>query len=67
MFPEHSEPREDAKLASSLGRSKDVTLGYFLRAGGQQGQLEDVRPLPEFANNSRLASIGLRYNYANEV
>jgi EAL domain-containing protein (putative c-di-GMP-specific phosphodiesterase class I)/CHASE2 domain-containing sensor protein len=67
MFPEASIPAEDAKMAKALERNDNVTIGYFLRAGAQNGQFEDVRPLPMFAKHAELASIGFRYNYANEV
>ena len=67
MFPDKSNPVEDAKLAAALERNPDVTLGYFLRYGGREGQVEDVRPLPMFAKHAQLASIGFWYNYANEV
>ena len=67
MFPEASNPEEDAKLAAALERNDKVTIGYFLRAGAQGGQVEDVRPLPMFARHAQMASIGIRYNYANEV
>ena len=67
MFPEVSTPAEDAKLARAIERNPSVTLGYFLRLGAREGQIEDVRPLPIFAEHAQLASISFWYNYANEV
>ncbi len=67
MFPEKSIAAEDTKLAKAIERNQNVTLGYFFRAGAQSGQIEDVRPLPLFAKHAQLASIGIRYNYANEI
>jgi EAL domain-containing protein (putative c-di-GMP-specific phosphodiesterase class I)/CHASE2 domain-containing sensor protein len=67
MFPDKSIPAEDAKLASALKRNPNVTLGYFLRLGAREGKIEDVRPLPMFADHAQLASITFWYNYANEV
>ena len=61
MFPEASNPAEDAKLAEALERNDKVSIGYFLRAGAQGGQVEDVRPLPMFARHAQLASIGIRH------
>ncbi len=67
MFPEASIPAEDAKLANAIERNPDVTIGYMLRAGAQDGQVENVRPLPMFARHAQLGSISIWYNYANEV
>jgi EAL domain-containing protein (putative c-di-GMP-specific phosphodiesterase class I)/CHASE2 domain-containing sensor protein len=67
MFPDASLPAEDAKLAKALERTSNVTLGYMLRAGARDGQVEDVRPLPMFARHAELGSISIWYNYANEV
>ena len=67
MFPEASVPAEDIKLAKAIERNPNVTLGYFLRLGAREGQIEDVRPLPMFAEHAQLASIAFWYNYANEV
>ena len=67
MFPDASIPDEDAKLARAFERNKNVTIGYLQRVGARDGQIEDVRPLPMFAGNVSLASLGVRYNYANEV
>jgi EAL domain-containing protein (putative c-di-GMP-specific phosphodiesterase class I)/CHASE2 domain-containing sensor protein len=67
MFPEKSIPAEDAKLARAIERNPNVTLGYFLRLGARDGQVEDVRPLPMFAEHAQLASIAFWYNYANQV
>ena len=67
MFPDASIPDEDAKLAEAFERNRNVTIGYLQRVGARDGQIEDVRPLPMFAGNVSLASLGVRYNYANEV
>ena len=67
MFPDASIPDEDAKLAGAFERNRNVTIGYLQRVGARDGQIEDVRPLPMFAGNVSLASLGVRYNYANEV
>jgi EAL domain-containing protein (putative c-di-GMP-specific phosphodiesterase class I)/CHASE2 domain-containing sensor protein len=67
MFPDASVPAEDAKLAQAFERNPNVTIGYALRVGAQWGKVEDVRPLPMFARHAQIASIGIRYNYANEV
>ena len=67
LFPDKSVPAEDAKLAKAIERNPNVTIGYVLRQGAQGGQVEDVRPVAMFAKHARLASIGVRYNYANEA
>ena len=67
MFPDASIPDEDAKLARAFQRNKNVTVGYLQRVGARDGAIEDVLPLPMFARNVNLASLGVRYNYANEV
>ncbi|HEY0627787.1 MAG TPA: EAL domain-containing protein [Sphingomicrobium sp.] len=67
MFPDASIPAEDAALAKAIERNENVTLGYFLRLGARDGQVEDVRPLPMFAKHAQLASLTFWYNYANEV
>jgi len=67
MFPDASIPAEDAKLAKAFERNKDVTIGYLQRVGARDGAVEDVRPLPMFAKHVNVASLGVRYNYANEV
>ena len=66
-FPDKSLPADDAKLAQAIARNSDVTLAYFLRAGARDGKVEDVRPLPMFAQHAKLGSISVWYNYANEV
>ncbi len=67
MFSEETDPANDRRLAEAIGRSSNVALAYLPRAGAQDGTYEDVRPLPMFMKNSRLGTIGLRYNYANEA
>ena len=67
MFPDVSVPAEDAMLARAFERNKDVTIGYLQRVGARDGSIEDVRPLPIFARHVNVASLGVRYNYANEV
>ena len=67
MFPEKSEPDQDARLAEVLGRTRNVVLGYLPRVGVRDGSYLDVRPLPEFASRSGMASIAIYYNYAHEV
>ena len=67
MIPEKSTPEEDRRLEEAFRNSGNVTLGYLPRAGAQQGKYEDVRPLPMFARHTRIGTIGLRYNYANEA
>lgn len=67
MVPEKSTPEEDRRLAEALRQSGNVTLAYLPRAGAQQGKFEDVSPLPMFARHTRIGTIGLRYNYANEA
>ena len=67
MFPEQSDPAEDAKLAASIKANPNVALGFILRAGARDGKVEDTRPLPMFQRGATLASIGLYYNYGNEV
>ena len=67
MFPDASSPAEDIQLARALERNPNVTVGYLLRAGAREGEIEDVRPLPMFAKHAKLGSVGLWYNYANQV
>ena len=66
-FPDKSDPTQDRLLAEAIERSGNVVLPYLPRAGAREGQLEDVKPLPEFRKNARLGTIGLWYNYANEA
>ena len=66
-FPDKSDPAQDRLLAKAIERSGNVVLPYLPRAGAREGQLEDVKPLPEFMKNARLGTIGLWYNYANEA
>jgi len=66
MIPDHSEPAQDRLLAEAFADSGNVTLAYLPRAGAQDGKYEDVRPLPELRRYTRIGTIGLRYNYANE-
>src|SRR5690606_19487107 len=67
MFPDRSDPVQDRLLASAVKRSKDITLAFLPRAGFGEGQKQNLRPLPEFADHARLGSIAVRYNYANET
>lgn len=67
LFPDKSVPADDARFAEALERSDNVTLAYLPRAGAQGGEMRDVRPLPMFARHADIASISVRYNYANEV
>ena len=67
MLPDKSTPAEDMKLAKAIERNPNVTLAYLVRVGARDGQVEDVHPLPMFAKHAKLASIGLWYNYANQV
>jgi EAL domain-containing protein (putative c-di-GMP-specific phosphodiesterase class I)/CHASE2 domain-containing sensor protein len=67
MFSEKTEPTEDRRLAQAIARSNNVALAYLPRAGAQDGTFENVQPLPIFMQGSRLGTIGLRYNYANEA
>ena len=67
LFPDKSVPADDARFAEALERSDNVTLAYLPRAGAQGGEMRDVRPLPMFARYADIASISVRYNYANEV
>ncbi len=66
MFPDKSDPIQDRLLVDALARSGNVTLAYLPRSGAQDGKYEDVRPLAEFRQSSKIGTIGLRYNYANE-
>ena len=66
-FPDKSDPAQDRRLAEAIERSGNVVLPYLPRAGAREGQLEDLKPLPEFRKNARLGTIGLWYNYANEA
>ncbi|MCF2514351.1 EAL domain-containing protein [Sphingomonas sp. G124] len=67
MFPDKSDPVQDRMLVDALARSGNVTLAYLPRSGAQDGKYEDVRPLAEFRQFSKIGTIGLRYNYANEA
>ena len=67
MFPDASVPAEDAKLARAIERNPNVTIAYLLRAGAREGEIENVRPLPMFGKHAKLGSVGLWYNYANQV
>ncbi len=66
-FPDKSDPIQDRLLAEAIQRRGNVVLPYLPRAGARDGQLEDLRPLPEFRKNARLGTIGVWYNYANEA
>jgi EAL domain-containing protein (putative c-di-GMP-specific phosphodiesterase class I)/CHASE2 domain-containing sensor protein len=66
-FPDKSDQTQDRLLAEAIQRNGNVVLPYLPRAGAREGQLEDLKPLPEFGKNARLGTIGLWYNYANEA
>jgi CHASE2 domain-containing sensor protein len=65
LFSEKTDPAQDRALAAAIANSRDITLAYLPRAGAREGQLQDIGPLPEFADHARLATIGVWYNYAN--
>ncbi|HYC95084.1 MAG TPA: EAL domain-containing protein [Sphingomicrobium sp.] len=67
MFSETTDPAHDDRLAAAIDNSRNVAIAYLPRTGAQQGTYQDVLPLPQFAKNADLATIGLRYNYANEA
>jgi len=67
LFSDKSVPAEDQKLADALQRNDNVALAYLPRTGAQGGETKDVQPLPMFAKHAEMASISVRYNYANEV
>ena len=67
MFSEVTQPAEDRRLADAIAGSSNVALAYLPRTGAQDGTFQDARPLPMFMGSSRLGSIALRYNYANEA
>ena len=67
LLSERTENRQDRQLADSIASSRNVTLAYLPRAGARDGRIEDIKPLPEFARNAHIATIGVWYNYANEA
>ena len=67
VLSEHTEKREDQRLAQGLRNSRNVTLAYLPRTGARDGQMQDIKPLPEFAAHANIGTIGLWYNYANEA
>ena len=67
MFPDKSEAPADRQLADAIARSNDVVLAYLPRTGAQDGQIEDIRPLPLIRGKARIGTIGVQYNYANEA
>lgn len=67
MIPDHTEAAQDRQLVEALAKSGNVTLAYLPRAGAQEGKYEDVRPLPELRQYTKVGTIGVRYNYANEA
>ncbi|HET9353014.1 MAG TPA: EAL domain-containing protein [Sphingomicrobium sp.] len=67
LLSERTDAAQDSRLAEAIADSGQVTLAYLPRAGARDGQMEDVGPLPEFARNADIATIGVWYNYANEA
>ena len=67
VLSERTERAQDLRLAKALADSRNVTLAYLPRAGARDGQLQDIKPLPEFERQARIATIGVWYNYANEA
>lgn len=67
LLSERTDPVQDRQLAQAIAGSKNVTLAYLPRSGARDGHMEDIRPLPEFERNSRIGTIGVWYNYANEA
>ena len=67
LFAERSNPQEDAELATAIRRAGDVSLGYIVRVGAQDGQAQEILPLPAIAGRAPSGSMSMRYNYANEV
>ncbi len=66
-FPEASSPDEDRQLIEAVAASRDLVLPYLPRVGAQDGNLENIRPLPELERHARLGAIAVQYNYANEI
>src|SRR5690606_22083602 len=52
LFPDRSDPVEDRLLASAVKRSKDITLAFLPRVGSREGQAQNLKPLPEFAEHA---------------
>lgn len=67
LLSERSHTSDDRALTKALARAGNVTLGYLPRIGAQNGEFQDIAPLPEFSRHSKLASIAMYYNYASEV
>jgi EAL domain-containing protein (putative c-di-GMP-specific phosphodiesterase class I)/CHASE2 domain-containing sensor protein len=67
VLSERTERSQDRRLAKALAESRNVTLAYLPRAGARDGQLQDIKPLPEFERHARIGTIGVWYNYANEA
>ena len=65
LLSERTDPAQDRLLAGAIASSRNVTLAYLPRSGARDGQIEDIKPLPEFTRNARIGTIGVWYNYAN--
>src|SRR5687767_2741202 len=66
-FPERSTVGQDQALVRAAAENAPIGLPYLQRVGARDGILEEIRPFPELERHAVLASISVRYNYANEV
>jgi diguanylate cyclase len=66
-FDGPTNPQDDRSFAASLSRSGRAVLAVKFWAGPQSGSSNNIRPLPIFADNARLADVSVHYNYANAV
>ena len=63
LYANPMDRRNDAALADSLASLGNVTIAAQSGIGEASGKRDAVMPLPEFAANSRQASIGIYYNW----
>lgn len=67
VFAEHSDPANDQALSDALRRNPNVVLAGLAKEGAFGLVDEGAVSLPRFYEHARMGSIGVQYNYANEV
>lgn len=67
VFAERSDPENDQLLSDALQKNDNVILAGLAKEGAFGLVDEGAVSLSRFYDHARMGSIGVRYNYANEV
>ncbi|RIX27059.1 EAL domain-containing protein [Sphingomonas edaphi] len=67
ILPDRTELKRDRVLVAAAAESNHVYFAALNRAGAREGTIADIRPFPELEAVSRVGSILINYNYANEI